>query len=101
MVLGLDDIETHVGTLPEIQRDMLSAANARRDQVTETVQNVEDAIRFGSSGFARIPWEAIKGDGVRKLAETSITVRCLVRPDGSLPSSEDESDLVAYVARAY
>jgi prolyl-tRNA synthetase len=30
-----------------------------------------------------------------------VTVRCLQRPDGSLPDTEDEPDLVAWVARAY
>ena len=30
-----------------------------------------------------------------------VTVRCLQRPDGSLPDDPDEKDLVAVVARAY
>jgi prolyl-tRNA synthetase len=30
-----------------------------------------------------------------------VTVRCLRRPDGSVPDAEDEADLVAVVARAY
>jgi prolyl-tRNA synthetase len=28
-------------------------------------------------------------------------VRCLQRPDGSVPESDTESDLVAYVGRSY
>jgi prolyl-tRNA synthetase len=35
------------------------------------------------------------------LAGGGVTVRCLQRADGSLPQSDGEPDLVAYVARAY
>jgi len=30
-----------------------------------------------------------------------VTVRCLTRADGTVPDSEDEPDLIAYLARAY
>ncbi len=30
-----------------------------------------------------------------------MTVRCLVRADGSLPETGDEPDVLAYCARAY
>jgi prolyl-tRNA synthetase len=30
-----------------------------------------------------------------------VSVRCLRRPDGSLPESDDETDLFAVVARSY
>ena len=33
--------------------------------------------------------------------QSGVTVRCLVRADGSLPDDDQEPDLVAYVARAY
>ena len=32
---------------------------------------------------------------------SAITVRCLTRADGSVPDSDTEPDLVAYVARSY
>ena len=31
----------------------------------------------------------------------AVAVRCMLRPDGSVPQSEDEPDLVATVAKAY
>ena len=40
-------------------------------------------------------------EGEAELATSGVTVRCLTRADGSVPASEDERDLVAYVARAY
>jgi prolyl-tRNA synthetase len=39
--------------------------------------------------------------GEAKLAESAVTVRCLVRADGSVPDSVDEPDLTAYVSRSY
>jgi prolyl-tRNA synthetase len=30
-----------------------------------------------------------------------VSVRCLFRPDGSLPDSDAETDLIAVVARSY
>jgi hypothetical protein len=52
-------------------------------------------------GWARLPWSLVGPAGEAELNANGITVRCLVRPDGSVPDTEDEPDLVAYVARAY
>ena len=41
------------------------------------------------------------GEGETRANEAGVTVRCLVRADGSVPRSEDEPDLYAVVARAY
>jgi prolyl-tRNA synthetase len=43
----------------------------------------------------------VDGDGEQRLAEDGVTVRCLQRPDGSVPDRADEPDLLAYCARAY
>ena len=39
--------------------------------------------------------------GEARLAEKSVSVRCLQRGDGSVPVSRDEPDLVAVVGRSY
>ena len=39
--------------------------------------------------------------GEAELAQAGVTVRCLVRADGSLPDTDDEPELVALVGRAY
>lgn len=39
--------------------------------------------------------------GEARLAEHAVTVRCLTRPDGSLPDSSDEPDLIAWIGRSY
>ena len=54
-----------------------------------------------TAGWARVPWSAVGAEGEAELAQSGVTVRCLVRADGSLPDDDQEPDLLAYVARAY
>jgi len=98
----LPEAAARVGALVEqIQGDLLAAAKARRDAATADVTSLDDAAEAAQTGFARLPWALVAGGGEAALAGKGITVRCLVTPDGDLPSSEDEDDLVAVVARAY
>jgi len=90
-----------VNLLPQVQADLLAHATARRDDRTAEVSSIEEAAEAGQVGFARIAWDLVRDGGEDRLAQDAITVRCLQRADGSLPDSEDEPDLVAYVARAY
>ena len=87
--------------LAEIQSDLLTAATRRRDERTVEATTVEEAAEAGKVGFAKVPWALVRGEGEARLAQDAISVRCLQRPDGSLPASEDEPDVIAYVARAY
>jgi prolyl-tRNA synthetase len=48
-----------------------------------------------------MPWADLGPEGEARLAERAVSVRCLVRADGSLPDDGDEPDLLAYCARAY
>jgi prolyl-tRNA synthetase len=90
------------GLLAEIQSGMLADATARRDAMTFDVATIDEAAEAAAGGFARVPWSVLRdGDGETKLRQLGITVRCLRRPDGTVPDSEDEADSVAYVARAY
>jgi prolyl-tRNA synthetase len=98
----LAEAAARVAALVElIQADLLAAATARRDTATADVTSLADAADAAQSGFARVPWAVLRGEGEAVLAGQGITVRCLVTPEGGLPSSEDEDDLVAVVARAY
>jgi prolyl-tRNA synthetase len=92
-----------VEALDAVQRDLLAAAQERRDAHTVTVASVEEALEASATGFARIPWRLVGEDGETRLAEAGVTVRCLQRPDGSLPEGyeADEDELDALVARAY
>ena len=88
--------------LDTVQVDMLTAATARRDENLHDVDTIEDAVGAAAEGFGRMSWSALRADdGETRLRTQGITVRCLQRPDGSLPFDEDEPDLVAIVSRAY
>lgn len=83
------------------QRELSDTALRRRVERTTDVDTIEEAAEAAASGWARLAWSAVGEEGESRLAEHSVTVRCLVRPDGSLPASEDEPDTIAIVARAY
>jgi len=62
---------------------------------------VDDAATAGAQAWAKLPWAVLGEAGEATLAESGVTVRCLQRPDGTVPDNETEDDLVAYVARSY
>jgi prolyl-tRNA synthetase len=102
ITIAVDDASPRVlQALVDIQDEMLQRATTDRDDRTIDVKTVDDAVAAGKEGFARVPWDLIKGEGVDLLARDAISVRCLNRADGSLPADEDEPDLVALVARSY
>jgi prolyl-tRNA synthetase len=85
----------------DVQQDILADARSRRDDNIVDASGIREAAEASRTGFARLPWRLVRGEGETRLAADGVTVRCLQRPDGSLPGSEDEDDLVAFVARAY
>jgi prolyl-tRNA synthetase len=98
----VDEAAGRVAQLVErIQRDLLAAATRRRDAATVDVAGVDEALEAAQTGFARLRWGQLRGDGEARLADRGITVRCLMAPDGGLPTDDDADDLVAVVARAY
>ena len=70
---------------------------AARTRPVGTMAEVREAA---ATGFARVPWDEVRGRE-DELAKDALTVRCLQRPDGGVPLSSDEPDLVAIVAKAY
>jgi prolyl-tRNA synthetase len=93
------------GLVPEllerIQDGMLAEATRFRDSATVEVETVAEAAEAGQEGVGAIAWEKLGADGEAELLEHGVSVRCIQRPDGSVPAEEDEPDLVALVARAY
>ena len=80
---------------------LYNEALARRESRTVACTTIEDAAQAAKDGWATIPWRELGTDGEAKLAESAISVRCLVLPDGSVPRTEDDDDVIAVVARAY
>jgi prolyl-tRNA synthetase len=88
--------------LDEQQDELLAEARARRDERTAEASTLAEVVDAAATGFARIGWDRMGREaGESTLASSSISVRCLLRPDDSLPESDDEADLVAICARAY
>jgi prolyl-tRNA synthetase len=83
------------------QKALYDEALKMRLERTVEVSTVEDAIAASATGWAKVPWSAVGTEGETKANAEGVTVRCLTRADGSVPDSEDEPELVAYLARAY
>ena len=95
---AVDEIQA---ALAADQQAMYDQALAFREAHTVDVSTMADAAAAAATGFARIPWATLGTAGEAELNKQAVTVRCLVRADGSVPDSEDEPDLTAYVARSY
>ncbi|HLL67100.1 MAG TPA: proline--tRNA ligase [Micromonosporaceae bacterium] len=83
------------------QQALYDEAQARRDAATVDVATVAEAVEAAANGWARVPWSAVGAEGEAKANTSGVTVRCLLRADGSVPDHEDEPELVALLSRAY
>ena len=100
--VGLAEAPGRVQTLlDDLQRQILAAATAWQDSQIADAASVAEVREAAATGFARIPWAELGPEGEAELAADAITVRCLQRPDGSLPLSGEEPDLVAVCGRSY
>ena len=84
-----------------MQSDLFAAALAYRDEHTVDVATIDEAREAAQSGFARLAWSVVDGEGEATLREDAISVRALQRPDGSIPDNEAEADLVCIVGKSY
>jgi prolyl-tRNA synthetase len=94
-------VTTVTALVDQIQADLLAEATARREAATADVTTLGEAAEAAQTGFARLPWGLVRGEGESRLADRGVTVRCLMTADGDVPTTEDDDDLVAVVARAY
>ena len=100
--VSLSEAPKRVESLLEgIQQHIIDDATAWRDSRIAEAATVAEVQEATVTGFARIPWAKLGTEGEAVLAEEAVTVRCLQRPDGSLPQSGDEPDLVAVCGRSY
>jgi prolyl-tRNA synthetase len=96
-----DATTTILAALDSDQKALYDEAVARREQSTEDVKTLDNAIEAAGSGIARVPWSKVGVVGETKANAAGVTVRCLTRADGSVPDSEDEKGLIAHLARSY
>ena len=94
-------VSTTTALLADMHDEILASATMRLETNTHEVNSVDEAIEASSGGFGRISWDLLVDGGEAQLRDQAITVRCLQRADGSLPVDEQESGLVALVAKSY
>jgi prolyl-tRNA synthetase len=87
--------------LDEDQQELLQQATALRDGRTRRARTLDDAKEIADDGFARISWQACGRDGEDRLAQSGISVRCLVRANDQPVDDTDDDGLEALLARAY
>jgi prolyl-tRNA synthetase len=87
--------------LADAQDTLLAQARSELERRTTDVETLEEALEVAGEGFARIEWAACGLEGERRANAAGVTVRCLMRADGSIPDTLEEHDLVAVLARAY
>ena len=83
------------------QQALYDAALAHREAKTVDVSTLGEALEAVADGWARVPWSAVGEPGEAEANAQGVTVRCLVRADGTVPGSQDEPELTAILARAY
>jgi prolyl-tRNA synthetase len=96
-----DVVASVLSALEADQQALHDQALAFREERTVTVGTLGEALEASASGWARVPWSAVGAAGEAEANAQGVTVRCLVREDGSVPESEDEPGLVAILARSY
>jgi prolyl-tRNA synthetase len=87
--------------LADGQQGLYEQALALREARTTDVSTLDDAIGAARTGWARVPWAAVGEDGEARANQDAVSVRCLLRPDGSVPDADDEPGLLAILSRAY
>jgi prolyl-tRNA synthetase len=94
-------VSTVLAALDADQQALYDEALAQRESRTVDVATLDEAIEASATGWARLAWSQVGAHGEAQANAEGVTVRCLVRADGSVPDSEDEPDLVAVLGRAY
>ncbi len=87
--------------LADAQAGLLAEAMARRNAHVVDVTTLDEAVEAAATGFARLPWSSVGPEGEARLAQSSVTVRCLQRPDGTPATADDDPEAIALVARSY
>ena len=100
--VGLADLtSTVVAAIDADQTHLLDEATKRQTARTTAVATVDEAMEAAASGWASLPYDVVGEEGEDRLAAAGISVRCLQRPDGTVPIEDNERGLTAFVARSY
>jgi prolyl-tRNA synthetase len=83
------------------QAELLRQATELRERLTHPVRTIDEAVEQARDGAARLPWTVLSPRGEQRLLKDGVSVRCLVRADGSPVEDPDADGVEAIVARAY
>ncbi len=83
------------------QQRLFDEALQFREQRTVEVKDLDEALEAAQTGWARVPWSVVGAQGEARANGKAISVRCLVRADGTMPDSDDEPNLIAIMGRSY
>jgi prolyl-tRNA synthetase len=102
VALAIDDVARQAPAMLEgMQSELFEGARDRRDANTCDVASVVEAIEVAQTGFARLSWDLVGDSEEAEMNNQAVTIRCLQRADGSIPSSDLENDLLCIVAKSY
>jgi prolyl-tRNA synthetase len=87
--------------LREDQAELLAQASMLHDRLTRTAASIDEAMAVAEDGFARVPWRALGAEGEELLGKRAISVRCLLREDGTPVDNPGDEGVEAIVGRAY
>ncbi|HET6988413.1 MAG TPA: proline--tRNA ligase, partial [Kribbella sp.] len=96
--VSLPDLtSTVVSAIEADQAHLLKEATRSHAARTTAVSSIDEALEAAMSGWASLPYDVVGEEGEDRLATAGISVRCLQRPDGTLPTGDDERGLTAFV----
>lgn len=99
--VALDALAAHaVEALEAVQAGLLAESRALRRDRTRTVRSIDEAVEAATDGWAVLPWKDV-AEHESRLKENAITIRCLVNPDGSVPTDDEEQTSLAVIGRSY
>lgn len=100
--IALAGVVPHVSVgLVSDHDQLLKEATERRDSRISDVTSEDEAREACTTGWARLPWRLLGPEGEARLAQHAVTVRCLVKADGSTPTNDTDDDLIAVLGRSY
>ena len=102
LTIAFDAVATTApALLEEMQEGLFQGAQRRLHDATHDVASIGEAMEAAETGFARLDWSKVGEAGEAQLKTQAVTVRCLQRKDGSMPTTDTEDDLDCIVAKSY
>ena len=98
----IGEVVARVAALTDtIQAEILARTAARRDERITDVATVDEAAEAAATGWARLPWDVLRGEGEKRLAQDGVTVRACSAPTAPCPTPTTSPASSPFVGRSY